>query len=90
MMNILHVNMDLQIIYKSCGVLICKDTDEFNKMLLQEKKRISERDYVLDRFEHWEVDSLRTLKMILVSRCRNSSEKNLVLRYMQYMNKENI
>lgn len=87
-MEILYVNMQDKIIYHSSGVIIGQDVSDFNKMILQEKEKIANRDYVLNRFEHWEVDSLRTLKMILIGRSRNNTEKNLVLKYMNHISKE--
>lgn len=86
--NIIYVNMKCQIIYSTCGVSILQDKEEFNNLVLQEKKRIAERDYILNRFEPWEVDSIRGLKMLLVSRCNNQNEKNLVLRYIDHLSKE--
>lgn len=83
--DILWVNHDIQTIYHSSGVLICKSDDEFNKLVLQEKKKIANRDYILNRYEAWEVDNLKSLKMLLIGRCRNANEKNLVLKYMDYM-----
>lgn len=90
MTDIVHVNMECKIIYSTSGVLICKDDLEFSNLLLKEKERIKNRDYILDRFEHWEVEDIRSLKNLLVSRSKNSSERNLVLRYMEHINKENV
>lgn len=88
MKEILYVNMECKIIYFSSDVLICKDDMEFSNLLTQEKERIKNRDYILDRFEHWEVEDNNSLKRLLVSRSRNAEEKNLVLKYMDHMSKE--
>jgi hypothetical protein len=88
MSNIIYVNMQCQIIYSTCGVSILQDADEFNNLILQEKKRIAERDYILNRFEPWEVDNIKGLRTLLVSRCKNSNEKNLVMKYMDHLNKQ--
>jgi hypothetical protein len=84
----IYVNMELMIIYRESGVLICKDIEQFNRMIITEKKKIADRFNVLERFEPWEVDSTRSLRMLLLSRSRNASEKKLVLEYIQHMNKE--
>lgn len=87
MKEILYVNMECKIIYFSSEVAICKDDEEFSRIILQEKKRIEQRDYILNRFEHWEVDDVNSLRKLLVQRSRNNTEKNLVLKYIEHMNR---
>lgn len=85
--EVLWINAEIMTIYNSSGVHICKSKDEFSKLVQQEKKRIAERDYILNRFEPWEISDVDSLRKILVSRSRNTQEKNLVLKYIEHMNK---
>jgi hypothetical protein len=87
-MDILYVNMETKIIYHSGGSIILQDTDKFNNLILQEKQKISRRDYILNRFEPWEVDSIKALRMLLLSRSRNEEEKKLVTRYVAHLTGE--
>lgn len=88
--QILWINATDMIIYSTGGVSICQDKEKFNSMVLEEKRKIANRDYILNRFEPWEVESLSNLRMLLVARSRNAQEKNLVLSYMKHLNKENV
>jgi hypothetical protein len=83
--EILYVNMSSQFIYHTRGCLILQNTSEFNNVILQEKKKIADREYILNRFEPWEVDNYKSLRMLLISRSKNSDEKNLVDRYIGHL-----
>lgn len=87
-MEVIHVNAEDKIIYHSSGAVVCKTDEEFNKLILQEKTKIEARDYILNRFEHWEVDSVMKLRGLLISRSRNNSEKNLVHQYIGHINRK--
>lgn len=87
-MEVLFFNIEDMFVYHTQGVLCFTDADKFNNLLIQEKKKIAEREYVLNRFEPWEVNDVRSLKMILSSRCRNQEEKTLVAKYVSYLTKE--
>lgn len=86
--KILWINEEIMTVYHSTGVIICKDADEFNKMVLQETQKISSREYALDRYEPWEVDSVKDLQRVLVKRAKNNEERNLVQKYIEHL-KEN-
>lgn len=86
--EILHVNEELMIIYFSSGPLFCKSEEEFSSLIQQEKQKIKNRHYILNRFEHWEVTDHDSLRKILVSRSRDNNEKNLVLNYMKHLKGE--
>lgn len=86
--ELLFANIEYKILYYTTGPIVCKSDDEFNKILLQEKKKIADRDYILNRFEPWEVNSSRQLKMLLTGRSRTKEEKDLVATYISYIDKE--
>ena len=85
--EVLHVNKDIMCIYTNCGAVLCKDEEEFDRLISQEKKKIIARSYVLDRFEHWEVNDEQSLKKLLLSRVNNNTEKELVRKYIEHLNK---
>lgn len=83
--QVLYINMELQIVYHTQGLMHFTDAEKFNNVLIQEKNKIASRDYVLNRFEPWEVNSIKSLKMLLISRSRNQTEKQLVTKYIGHL-----
>ncbi len=79
------INTEELIVYDKWCSHILQTEAEFNKVILQAKRSISERTPVLDRFEFWEVRDLRMLRSLLIGRCRNQEEKTIVAQYMRHM-----
>lgn len=86
--DIIWTNPTTRSIDTYVGTVSLKDANEFNKIILNEKKRIALRPYVLDRFEHWEIqgDYNKSIRLVLMSRCRNEEERKLVKRYIEVTN----
>ena len=88
-MAILLTNDDEHtILDDDCGHIVCFNSDEYNTILLKEKNIIKKREYILERFEHWELkgterEKINHLHRLLISRCKNESEEKLVKRYIK-------
>lgn len=84
-MDIIHVNHELMIIYTPRGTHHRQDQIDFNNLILQAKKEISSRPYILDRFEHWEItgEFNKSVRLLLMGRSRNDEDKKLVKRYLK-------
>lgn len=88
MRKLLHVNRRHMTLYYSDGISILQNEDEFNKLISQKKKEIKDRDYILHRFEPWEVNSVEELEILLHKRARNEEEKRLVISYFSYIRRK--
>jgi hypothetical protein len=82
--DVVYVNMQDRIIYTTCDTLVGQDVNEFNRLLLQAKKAISDRPYILDRFEMWELgpDFNKAIRLTLMSRARSETERQIVKQYI--------
>lgn len=84
-MDIIYVNHELMVIYTPRGAEHRQDQIDFNNVILQAKKEISNRPYILDRFEDWEISGEfnKGVRLLLMGRSKNDEDRKIVKSYLK-------